>query len=59
MPPKEPVRDNLDPRTQTDGKSPDAKKSMATDAKVPRAAMAPRSAGAALRTVIAGGALPV
>jgi hypothetical protein len=28
-------RDRLDPRTQTDGKSPDAKKSMANDAKVP------------------------
>jgi hypothetical protein len=27
--------DKLDPRTQTDGKSPDAKKSMATAAKVP------------------------
>jgi hypothetical protein len=28
-------RDKLDPRTQTDGKSPDAKKSMAVDGKVP------------------------
>ena len=28
-------RDKLDPRTQTDEKSPDAKKSMANDGKVP------------------------
>ena len=38
MPPKEPPRDlhdKLDPRTQTDGDSPDARKSMAVDGKVP------------------------
>jgi hypothetical protein len=28
--------DKLDPRTQTESKSPDAKKSMANDGKVPR-----------------------
>jgi hypothetical protein len=28
-------RDKLDPRTQTDDKSPDAKRSMANDGKVP------------------------
>jgi hypothetical protein len=35
MPNREPSRDKLDPRTQTDGKSPDARRSMAVDGKVP------------------------